>query len=129
MKYLLDTHTLLWSIGKSRKLSAKVRGILKDTAHEIYISSASLWEISLKYGLGKLVLGSMGPEDIPSHCDKLGYINLPIGLIDASFYHTLKRYDNHKDPFDRMLISQSLANGYPIVTDDSKFSAYDCKLL
>lgn len=124
MKYLLDTHTLLWSIGKSRKLSAKVRGILKDTAHEIYISSASLWEISLKYGLGKLVLGSMGPEDIPSHCDKLGYINLPIGLIDASFYHTLKRYDNHKDPFDRMLIHQCIQMKMILISRDSRMDQY-----
>ena len=124
MKYLLDTHALLWSIGKSRKLSAKARGIIKDTANEIYISSVSLWEISLKYSFGKLVLGSMGPEDIPSHCDKLGYQILSIGPIEAATYYRLKRFANHRDPFDRMLIHQCIRMKVILISRDARMDQY-----
>ena len=124
MKYLLDTHTLLWSIGKSKELSGKARGILEDAGNEIFVSSVSLWEISLKYGLGKLVLGSIGPEDIPIESDRMGFRTLPIGSVEASTYHTLKRFENHKDPFDRMLIHQSIQMKMILISRDSRMEQY-----
>ena len=104
MKYLLDTHTLLWSIGQSHRLSTTARDLIRDRANEIVVSSVSLWEISLKYGIGKLVLGSMAPDDIPVHCESLGFRILRLDPGDASSYHTLPRMVEHRDPFDRMLL-------------------------
>ena len=59
MRYLLDSHTLLWSIGQSHRLSSTARDLIRDRANEIAVSSVSLWEISLKYGIGKLVLAQL----------------------------------------------------------------------
>ena len=122
--YLLDTHVLLWSIGKSRELSGKVRGILEESSNEILISSVSLWEVSLKYSLGKLLLGSIGPEDIPSYCETLGYQIVPLGPVEASTCYKLKKYENHKDPFDRMLIHQCIQMKMILLSRDERMSLY-----
>ncbi|GAH52557.1 unnamed protein product, partial [marine sediment metagenome] len=124
MKYLLDTHVLLWSISKSKELSGKARGIIEDSSNEVFVSSVSLWEISLKYSLGKLVLGSIGPEDIPSYCNRLGYQIMPIGPIEASTYHNLKKFEDHKDPFDRMLIHQCIQMKMILVSRDTRMGLY-----
>ena len=73
MNYLLDTHALLWSIGQSHRLSRVAQSLIRDRSNEIKVSSVSLWEISLKYGIGKLLLGSMAPDDIPAYCENLGF--------------------------------------------------------
>ncbi len=124
MQYLLDTHTLLWSIGKSEELSDTARGILEDSANEIFVSTVSLWEISLKYGLGKLVLGSIAPDDIPSCCDRLGFQIMPIGSLEASTYHNQGRAENHRDPFGRMLIHQGIQTKMILVSRDARMSLY-----
>ena len=113
-----------WSIGKSKELSDKARGILEDATNEIFVSSVSHWEISLKYGLGKLVLGSIGPEDIPINSDRMGFKMLPIGPDEASTYHTLRRFENHKDPFDRMLIHQCIQMKIILISRDSRMDQY-----
>ena len=77
MKYLLDTHTVLWSIGQSHRLSATALDIIRDRANEIAVSAVSLWEISLKYGIGKLVLGSMASDDIPRALREPGIADRP----------------------------------------------------
>ncbi len=125
MKYLLDTHVLLWSIGKSQELSGEALELLEDSSNEIFVSSISLWEVSLKYSLGKLVLGSIGPEDIPSYCNRLGYQILPIGPIEASTYHKLERFNNHKDPFDRMLIHQCIQMKMILISRDARMDQYE----
>ena len=75
MTYLPDTHThtLPWSIGQSHRLSTTARDLIRNRANDVVVSSVSLWEISLKYGIGKLVLGSMAPGEIPGHCESLGF--------------------------------------------------------
>lgn len=124
MKYLLDTHALLWSIGKSNELSGKVGRILEDSSNEIFVSAVSLWEISLKYGLGRLVLGSIGPEDIPVYCRRIGFQIVPVGAKEASTYHNLLRLKNHKDPFDRMLIHQCIQMKMILLSRDARMGSY-----
>ena len=125
MTYLLDTHTLLWSIGQSRQLSSTARDLIRDRVNEIVVSSVSLWEISLKYGIGKLVLGSMAPDDIPGHCASLGYRIVRLDPEDASTYHTLPRVVDHRDPFDRMLVHQCIRMRASLVTRDARLACYD----
>ena len=124
MTYLLDTHTLLWSIGQSHRLSATARDLIRDRANEIVVSSVSLWEISLKYGIGKLVLGGMAPDDIPVHCERLGFRFLRLDPGDASSYHTLPRIVEHRDPFDRMLVHQCVRMRASLVTRDARLACY-----
>ena len=85
----------------------------------------SLWEISLKYGLGKLVLGSMTPNDVPAHCESLGLRIVQIDAEDASTYHTLPRAVNHRDPFDRMLVHQCIRMRAILVTRDARLACYE----
>ena len=123
--YLLDTHVLLWSIGQSDLLSDTARALIRDRVNEVVVSSVSLWEISLKYGIGKLVLGSMAPDDIPGYCDSLGFRILGLDPGSASTYHTLPRIAEHRDPFDRMLVHQCIRQRASLVTRDSRLAHYE----
>ena len=123
--YLLDTHVLLWSIGQSHLLSAAARELIRDRVNEVVVSSVSLWEISLKYGIGKLVLGSMAPDDIPGYCDSLGFRILDLDPASATTYHTLPRVAEHRDPFDRMLVHQCIRQRATLVTGDSRLAHYE----
>ena len=123
--YLLDTHVLLWSIGQSHLLSAAARELIRDRVNEVVVSSVSLWEISLKYGIGKLVLGSMAPDDIPGYCDSLGFRILDLDPASATTYHTLPRVAEHRDPFDRMLVHQCIRQRATLVTGDSRLALYE----
>ena len=125
MTYLLDTHALLWSIGQSSLLSATVRDVIRDRANEVVVSAVSLWEISLKYGIGKLVLGSMAPDDIPGYCETLGFRILDLDPGSASTYHTLPRIAEHRDPFDRMLVHQCIRLRARLVTRDARLACYE----
>ena len=125
MRYLLDTHTVLWSIGQSHRLSTTARDLIRDRTNEIIASSVSLWEISLKYGIGKLVLGSMAPEDIPGHCESLGVQIVPLDPRDASTYHTLPRMVEHRDPFDRMLVHQCVRMRANLISRDVRLTSYE----
>jgi len=124
MRYLLDTHTLLWSIGQSHQLSTTARDLIRNRANEIVVSSVSLWEISLKYGVGKLVLGSMAPDDVPAHCESLGFRLAQLDPGDASTYHTLPRMVEHRDPFDRMLVHQCVRMRARLISRDARMVCY-----
>jgi len=76
MRLLLDTHTLLWSIGKTNELSKKVIEEIKNTENEIFVSAVSLWEIALKCSLGKLIV-SFNVNKIPEYCQKMGFTLIP----------------------------------------------------
>ena len=125
MRYLLDTHALLWSIGQSHRLSATARELILDRANEIVVSTVTVWEISLKYGIGKLVLGSMKPDDIPAYCDRLGFRLLQLDPGDASTYHTLPRTVEHRDPFDRMLVHQCVRMRGHLISRDARMARYE----
>ena len=124
MTYLLDTHVLLWAIGESTRLSAPAREIVEDPRHRIMVSCVSLWEASLKFGLGKLKLEPLVPEQIPEHCRRLGFEILPLESGDAASYHVLPRIDAHRDPFDRMLVHQCIRGDLILVSRDRRMRSY-----
>jgi len=123
LKLLLDTHTLLWAIGKTNELSETVTHAIKNPHNEILVSAVSLWEIALKYGLGKLSI-NFDIEEIPEYCKKMDFELIPLEPIDALNALRLPQKNNHKDPFDRMLIYQCIKNEYTLVSKDTRIGLY-----
>ncbi|MEQ1747720.1 MAG: type II toxin-antitoxin system VapC family toxin [Saprospiraceae bacterium] len=115
--YLLDTHTLLWSIFESHRLPPTVQQTIRDPAQNILVSAVSLWEISLKYRLGKLHLDGYNPSELVDTCQQMQYAMLPLSPLDAATYHQVGS-DFHKDPFDRMLIHQAIQHKLILLTKD-----------
>lgn len=121
MKYLLDTHTFIWFIEGSDELSKKAINLIVDENNEILLSIASLWEISIKVGLGKLSIKG-GYENIMNDI-----VNNDITLLPIDFAHTLvqsKLELHHRDPFDRILIAQAIAENMSIIGRDEIFDTY-----
>jgi PIN domain nuclease of toxin-antitoxin system len=121
MKFLLDTHLLLWTAGDPKRLSAKARKLINEPASELFFSAASLWEIAIKRGLGR--------DDFKVDACLLrrglldnGYSELPIGSEHAVAIDSLPPI--HKDPFDRMLISQAMVEGITLLTSDAVVAQY-----
>jgi len=104
MAWLLDTHALLWALFEPDKLGPKTRAILKDPANEVLVSPLSYWEISLKCGLGKLVLPETDPSEIPGAAHQLGLLEEPLDPEILATFHRLPYAPEHRDPFDRLLI-------------------------
>ena len=123
-RYLLDTHTLIWTITDDTKLSANVRKILQDRNNILLVSAVSFWEMAIKYGKGKLDLENLDINSIPDYCEILGIEQIPLMPDEAINYSQLFLSENHKDPFDRMLIYQCIKNNYTLVSIDEKMKFY-----
>ncbi|MES2331619.1 MAG: type II toxin-antitoxin system VapC family toxin [Bacteroidota bacterium] len=123
MKYLLDTHYLIWALTDTKKISKKIVNLITDPENEIVVSAISFWEISLKSSLGKLRITGFSPEDLPSACLQMGFTIIPISAEDASKYHHLSA-SHHRDPFDRMLIWQAINNSYTLISADKTIRKY-----
>ena len=122
MKYLLDTHTFIWMMISPQKLSEKVIYILQNES-EVYASPIVLWEISIKYGLGKIELNNTTPEELWRGAEKMGIVILPLNADDAASFYKLEKI--HKDPFDRMLVWQSLKNDLILLSKDNRLKEYE----
>ena len=123
MKFLLDTHYLIWSIADSSKISKRIKDIIVEPDHRIFVSTISFWEISLKCSIGKLDITGFLPEDIPNLCTRMGFEIETLSAHDSSSYHHLT-INYHKDPFDRMLIWQAISNNYTLISDDADIKKY-----
>jgi PIN domain nuclease of toxin-antitoxin system len=122
MKFLLDTHILLWHLADNPKLSLETSRLIENKANQKFLSIVSLWEIELKRNIGKLELTqpieTLLPKEItilPLKIEHIGYLkNLPF---------------HHRDPFDRMIIAQAFVENFTIMTDDGFFKFYDVSIL
>ncbi|TDE14527.1 type II toxin-antitoxin system VapC family toxin [Dyadobacter psychrotolerans] len=123
MKYLLDTHTLVWAMIDRGKLSPKVSGILEEPSNEVLVSTISFWEISLKFSLGKLNLHGVTPDEIPELVGQMQFRIMPLNATESSTYHNLKTL-HHRDPFDRMLIWQAIQSNLGFISNDNKMQEY-----
>jgi PIN domain nuclease of toxin-antitoxin system len=122
MTLLLDTHAFLWFCQDDASLSAAARSLIEDAGNRKLVSIASCWEIAIKAGLGKLTLGEPSATYLPNALARTGFELLPISLAHAASVESLPAH--HKDPFDRMLIAQALAEGIPIVSFDAAHDSY-----
>jgi len=120
--YLIDTHVLLWYLFEPNKLSEEVSYIVQNESN-VYVSLASFWEISIKFGLGKLDLKTLFPNDLPEACLKYNIKILPISVNEVTTYHQIKTV-YHKDPFDRILIWQAIKNNFIFISNDVNMNPY-----
>ncbi len=127
MKILLDTHIFLWFISGDIRLATDVRDAIRTPENEVYLSVVSLWESIVKYQLGKLPLRESPEIYFPKQRERHQIINLD--LDEASIGQLINLPSLHRDPFDRMLISQALQNALTIATVDEAVRAYPVSVI
>ncbi|RLJ76660.1 type II toxin-antitoxin system VapC family toxin [Pedobacter alluvionis] len=123
MIYLLDTHVFLWTIIDTKRLSEKALSVIENSENTIFVSAISLWEISLKYALGKLNLIGLEPNELIGQAKALGFELIPI-LPESAASHYKLNADWHRDPFDRMLIWQAIQKNIILISKDENINKY-----
>ncbi len=128
MRILLDTHAFLWwASQRGARLSERARDLLSDGSTDAALSMASVWEIAIKVGGGKMILPDTVEHYIPDRLRHDGFELLTIDLPHAFRAGTLPRI--HGDPFDRMLVAQAQVEGIPILTADPMIARYDVETI
>ena len=123
MKILIDTHIFLWILSCPEKINDKRRYELESPANEVFLSAMSIAELMIKSSIGKINF-----EFDPLEMTK----KMQIDILDFAGMHAMalgKLPFYHKDPFDRMIIAQALVNKFVLMSDDSKFLKYNCKII
>lgn len=125
MKYLLDTCAILWLLEKPNKLNSRVRKLIEDPHQEVFASTISFWELSIKHSLGKLGINNFDLEDL----DAILLDDLFIGIIgineqESLSYFRLPYFGEHRDPFDRMLAWQAIKRDMALISSDPAFEQY-----
>ena len=124
MRLLIDTHLLLWWLAGGVRLPRRARGFLADTSNQVFFSAASIWEVSIKAALGKI---EADPNEMLVALRLGGFEELPVTGRHASAVMRLP--DHHRDPFDRMLVAQSLVESLVLLTDDRVLSKYGATVI
>jgi PIN domain nuclease of toxin-antitoxin system len=127
MKLILDTHSFIYFIEGNPRLSARARALIEDINNDKFISKASLWEMAIKVSIGKLTLADRFDKLIPQQIALNGF-----ELLNIEMEHVFVVSDlpfHHRDPFDRLLIAQSMSEQFPIVGNDSKSDDYQVQRL
>ncbi|MEO5510147.1 MAG: type II toxin-antitoxin system VapC family toxin [Longimicrobiales bacterium] len=119
MKLLLDTQLLLWAAGQPEKLSRTARKLLNDPENELLFSAASLWEVAIKSSLGREDF-RVEPRVLRRGLLDNGYVELPITSQHAVGINSLPAV--HRDPFDRLLMSQAISEGITLLTADAQLA-------
>jgi len=127
VRLLLDTHALLWALHEPHRLSPSLRARLNDPANAVYVSAASLWEITIKARIGKLdaeideITAQLAPA---SKLQPLAILPTHLAVLAR-----LARCPEHNDPFDHLLLAQAIAEGMPLVTDDRHAPHYPVAII
>jgi PIN domain nuclease of toxin-antitoxin system len=127
MRLLLDTHALLWFALDHPNLSAAAQSLILDPANEKLISPATYWEIAIKFSRGKLDFSQPYAEFMADAIDGNGFGILPVLVPHTTVVSTLPFH--HRDPFDRLLVAQALAENVPIVSADTALDPYGVRRL
>jgi PIN domain nuclease of toxin-antitoxin system len=125
VKLLLDTHSFLWFIAGNTRLTPKCRAMIEDDENEKLVSIASVLEIAIKTSIGKLSLDQPFADLIPKQLRQNNFQLHPLTLENATLLANLPFH--HRDPFDRMIIAQSLTENLPVLSNDEAFDAYGVK--
>lgn len=127
MTLLLDTHVFLWWLDDNPRLGPAARTAIADPDSTVWVSAATAWEIAIKTGLGRLEMSEPPEEVLPREIERGGFQPLAISVEHALAVRTLPRH--HRDPFDRLLIVQAMAEDLRLVTADRAFAHYDVNLV
>ena len=122
MRLLLDSHTLIWAADDPAKIPPTAMGLMQNPVHNRLVSAATIWEIAIKCGKGRLPLSLPYRQWIDKAIADMNLSILPITLDHAERQIALPFH--HRDPFDRLLAAQALAEGIPLVSSDAIFDAY-----
>lgn len=122
MRVLLDTHALIWWLIDDRSLSAAAREAVADPSAVVYVSAASAWEIATKYRIGKLPLAGRMVGELGKILARENFLALPISLEHGERAGSLP--GPHRDPFDRMIVAQALAEDLTLVSNERLFDAF-----
>lgn len=123
MNYLVDTHILLWSLFSPRRVSKKVKDILSESETAKFVSVISVWEIAIKFSLGKLDLKGVLPDLLPTIIKNARFEIMDLNTETAASFYKLPKIGN-KDPFDRMLAWQAISRSFCLLTKDRDFGDY-----
>ncbi|WP_338461895.1 type II toxin-antitoxin system VapC family toxin [Synechococcus elongatus IITB7] len=124
MQLLIDTHILVWYLQADHHLNAKTAELLEDTRYALNVSMISIWEMAIKSRLGKLNL-TIEFKDLKGLLGRLSITVLSVEFEDIQEYLNLPFFNNHRDPFDRILIAQSIRRSLKLVSNDSSFDLYN----
>ena len=124
MIYLLDTHAFIWAILKTDNLSKNSREIISSGKNQVYVSTLSFWEISLKTKIGKFIFENIDIKDFPQYAKQMDFSIIGLQENESISFHELPIKKNHKDPFDRMLIWQAICRDMTIISKDDLFEQY-----
>ncbi len=127
MKLLLDTCTFLWIVADAPQLSRRAAALFQAADNEVFLSAASAWEIVIKHTIGRLDLPDVPAKFVPDMREFHGIAALPID--EASALHLSRLPDLHRDPFDRMLVSQAIVHGLTILTPDLLVIQYPARTI
>jgi PIN domain nuclease of toxin-antitoxin system len=127
VRFLLDTHTLLWLLAGSERVSEQTREVLADPRNAVFVSVVCAWEIAIKVALGKLEVPPDVRSWLPAEIVASRLATLPITLDHALAVEHLPPH--HTDPFDRLLIAQAIAENLTIVTGDAQFERYEVRVI
>ena len=127
MKVLLDTHVWLWSLSEPGRLSREARRILASRRNAVHLSAVSAWEIAIKVAVGKLGLPEPPGSYVPTRMARQGLIPLVVTHAHALAVANLPLH--HRDPFDRLLVAQSLVERLPLLTADPAFGPYGIEII
>ncbi len=126
MNFLLDTNAFLWFVNNHQSLSAEARDIIEDQNSLIFLSIASIWEMAIKASLGKLIVPLPLQSFVERELSSNEFALLPITVEHTEIVLSLPFPDSgHRDPFDRLLIAQSMVEDLPVITNDRAFDAYE----
>lgn len=128
MVYLLDTQVIIWALENNSQLPRPIKEIIDNPDHDVFITVVSLWEIAIKRSIGKLKLNYQ-LEDIQSQVTHKQVDTLSIGMKHLMAVETLDFVGKHRDPFDRLIISQAIVEDMTLISSDPQFKYYPVKLL
>ncbi len=124
MKFLLDTHTFIWTLLEPGRLPPAVSNNLRDPNSEVFVSSVSLWEISIKVRIGKMTLVDLSMDDLIPSAKKMGFLFIALTPEEAVSQGNLVE-NTHFDPFDRMLIWQAIQRKLTLISADKSLKRFE----
>ena len=127
-RYLIDTHIAIWALQNNNKLSSRIKAILEDKSIEIFLSQVSLYEIAIKQKLGKLPDVRFSIEDLVIELELIDFQIMSIKNEHINAYNLIDLAEDHRDPFDRLIIATAFHEKIPVISADEKFINYQLQI-